>query len=145
MSFIISIFAVENFIRFNAMDFKISDICKYVVDGENGQKVYDILRESYVGKNKKLPQSQGEKGYKIEYRYEDGVLYIEEHTVGGSGGYMDEVLSFLIHYDSFYFLKERRKDGEPFFYSVGDDEGKYFIRPPKTKYEIQEEEEIREL
>ena len=122
------------------MDFKISDICKYVVDGENAQMVYDILRESYVGKNKKLPPSQGEHDYKIEYRYEDGVLYIEEHTVGGSGGYIDEVLSFLIHYDSFYFLKERRKDGEPFFYSVGDDEGKYFIRPPKTKSEIQEED-----
>lgn len=119
---------------------KLSDINKYVVEGDDAKRVYDILKESYVGRNKKLPSSQGEHGYKLEYKYEDGVLYIEEHTIGGWASYINEVLSFLIPYDSYYFMQERSEDGEPIFYTVNDEEGKYFVRPPKTEYESQDEE-----
>ena len=122
---------------------KLSDIYKYVVEGDNAKKVYDVLQISYVGKNKKLPPSQGERDYKIEYRYEDGVLYIEEHTTEGCAGYITELLDFLICYDSYYSMWERSNDGAPMFYEVKDDEGKYFVRPPKTEYELAKEEEIR--
>ena len=120
---------------------KLVDIIKYVVEGDDAKRVYDVLQVSYVGKNKKLPPSQGNRGYELEYRYEDGVLYIEEHTTGGWAGYIEEILCFLIHYDNFYRLWERREDGVPLFYEVVDDKGKYFVRPPKTEYELREEAE----
>lgn len=112
---------------------KISDICKYVVDGDNAKRVYDVLRESYVGTNRKLPSSKGEQEYQIEYCYEDEVLYIEEHIAGGSGGYVDELISFLIPFDSYYAFHERSNDGVPMSYEVRDDEGKYFVRPSECE------------
>lgn len=120
---------------------KLSDTCKYVVEGDNAKKVYDVLQVSYVGRNKKLPESEGNKEYAIDYKYENGVLYIEEHTTEGRAGYISELLDFLIRYDSYYSMWERRNDGVPIFYEVRDDEGKYFVRPPKTKYELQQEAE----
>ena len=125
---------------------KLSDVYKYVVEGNNAKKVYDVLRVSYVGKYRELPPSQSDCGYSIEYRYEDGVLHIEEHTIEGRAGYVEELLCFLIPYDCFYFLRERSDDGVPMFYDVCDDEGKYFVRPPKTQWEISNEiERMKEL
>ena len=125
------------------LDFsKISNHIKYVVEGENAKKVYDVLRESYVGKNKKLPPSMADIGYQIDYRYENRVLYIEEHTTGG--GEVEFLLDFLIPYDEYYFLRECSKNGVPICYDVRDEEGKYFVRPPKTEYELQREEEFRQ-
>ena len=102
---------------------------KYVVEGSDAKKVYEVLQVSYAGKNKKMPPSQGKcgLGYGIEYRYDDEVLYIEERTIFGPG-YVTELLCFLIHYDGFYYMEE-----------VRDREGKYFVRPPKTEYELQQE------
>lgn len=108
---------------------KLSDVYKYVVEGENAKRVYDVLEVSYVGKNKKLPPSLDEDDYSIEYRYEDGVLHIEERTTEGRAGYVGELLDFLMPYDGYYFLWERRNDGVPMFYNVYDDEGKYFVDP----------------
>ena len=126
---------------------KISNTNKYVVDGDNAKRVYDILQMSYVGKNKKLPTSLlpdlSNYGYKLEYKYEDGVLYIEERVSGCSGGFIDELLFFLVPHDSIYVLSERCNDGVPWSYSIKDDEGKYFVRPPKTEYELQQEAEAR--
>ena len=121
----------------------LSDVYKYVVEGDDAKKVYDALQVSYVGKNKKLPKSEGDREYAIDYKYEDGVLYIEEHTTESRAGYITELLDFLIHYDSYYSMWERSYDGKPIFYQVNDEEGKYFVRPPKTEYEQQQEEEIR--
>ena len=120
---------------------KISDHIKYVVEGENAKKVYDVLRESYVGKNKKLPPSMADMDYQIDYRYENGVLYIEEHTTGGRGSEVEFLLDFLIAYDDYYLIRERSENGAPIYYDVRDEEGKYFIRPPKTEHELQEEAE----
>lgn len=120
---------------------KLSDTCKYVVEGDDAKKVYDVLQVSYVCKHKKLPESESDKGYVIDYKYEDGVLYIEEHTTEGRAGYISELLDFLIHYDSYYSMWERSDDGVPISYEVRDDEGKYFVRPPKTEYELQQEAE----
>ena len=122
---------------------------KYVVEGSDAKKVYEVLQVSYVGKNKKMPPSQGEcgLGYEIEYRYDDEVLYIEERTEFGPG-YVTELLYFLIHYDGFYYMEEvRDREGIPLCYEVRDREGKYFVRPPKTEYELQEElrEEARKI
>ena len=108
---------------------KISDTSKYVVDGDNAKWVYDVLQMSYVGKNKTLPTSlsrgTSNYNYKLEYKYEDGVLYIEESVSGGPGGFIDEILLFLVPHDSIYALVERCKDGVPWSYSIKDDEGKY--------------------
>ena len=121
---------------------------KYVVEGSDAKKVYEVLQVSYVGKNKKMPPSKGEcgLGYEIEYRYDDEVLYIEERTTK-CPGYVTELLCFLIHYDGFYYMEEWSEDGVPLSYEVRDDEGKYFVRPPKTEYELQEElrEEARKI
>lgn len=122
---------------------KISDHTKYVVEGENAKKVYDILRESYVGKNKQMPPSKIGFGYQIEYRYEDGVLYIEEHTTGGRGGYIEFVLDFLIPYDGYYLFSERRENGVPISYDVRDEEGKYFVQPSKTECDLQREDRLQ--
>ena len=123
------------------LDFsKISDHIKSVVEGENAKKVYDVLRESYVGKNKKLPPSMADMGYQIDYRYENGVLYIEEHTTGGRGSEVEFLLDFLIAYDDYYLIRERSENGTPIYYDVRDEEGKYFVRPPKTEHELQQEE-----
>ena len=123
----------------------IIDTLKFVVDGENAKKMYNILKESYIGKYKKLPPSQSKCGYEyeIDYKYEDGVLYIKERITESRGGFVEEVLDFFIPYDGYYFLRERSRAGEPLFYEVRDDEGKYFVRPPKTEYELQEEAEIK--
>ena len=124
----------KNSIRLDMIDrSNISVIYKFVVDGENAQKVYDVLRESYVGKNKKLPPSQGEQVYEIEYSYEDGVLHIEERASVGGGGYIEEFLCFLIPYDSF----ERCDDS----YDAGDEECKCVVCPPKTECELQQKTE----
>lgn len=114
---------------------------KYVVEGSDAKKVYEVLQVSYAGKNKKIPPSQGKcgLGYGIEYRYDDEVLYIEERTIFGPG-YVTELLRFLIHYDGFYYMEEvSDDDGIPLCYEVRDREGKYFVRPPKTEYELQQE------
>lgn len=132
---------------------KISDTCKYVIDDDNAKMVYDVLQMSYVGRNKTLPTSlsQGTNNYynyynyKLEYKYEDGVLYIEESVSGGPGGFIDEILLFLVPHDSIYALVERCKDGVPWSYSIKDDEGKYFVRPPKTEHELQQEAEARKF
>lgn len=128
---------------------KISDTNKYVIDDDNAKRVYDVLQMSYVGKNKTLPTSLSQgtnfRNYKLEYKYEDGVLYIEESVSGGSGGLFDEFLFFLVPLDSVYFLTERCEDGVPLFYRIKDDEGKYFVRPPKTEHELQQEAEARKL
>ena len=122
---------------------KLSDTYKYVVEGDNAKKMFDILKESYIGKYKKLPPSQSKCGYEyeIDYKYEDGVLYIEERVTDCRSGFVEEVLNFFIPYDGYYVLSERSQGGEPLFYEVRDDEGKYFVRPPKTEYELQEEAE----
>ncbi|MBR5200517.1 MAG: hypothetical protein IKW31_02060 [Alistipes sp.] len=124
---------------------KLSDYTKYVIEGENAKKIYDILQESYVGKNKKLPPSMADMGYQIEYRYEDGVLYIEEHTTGGRGGEVEFLLDFLIPYDGYYLIRERSENGVPIDYEVRDEEGKYFVRPPKTEHELQQDEKLRQI
>ena len=122
---------------------KLSDVCKYVVEGDNAKKVYDILKESYIGKHKKLPPSHSKCGYEyeIDYKYENGVLYIEERITDCRGGFVGEVLDFFIPYDGYYLLSERSQGGELLSYEVRDDEGKYFVRPPKTEFELQEEAE----
>lgn len=127
---------------------KITDTSKYVVDGDDAKRVYDILQMSYFGKNKKLPTSllpdTSKYNYKLEYKYEDGVLYIEERVSGCSGGFIiNELLFFLVPHDNIYILSERCNDGVPWSYSIKDDEGKYFVRPPKTEYELQQEAEAR--
>ena len=128
---------------------KISDTSKYVIEGDDAKRVYDALQMSYVGRNKTMPASLIPDGidYKLEYKYEDELLYIEERVVGGRGGYFDEILFFLVYYDSdsLYFLSEHCEDGVPLTYSIKDDTGKYFVRPPKTEYELQKEAEERKL
>ena len=51
-----------------------------------------------------------------------------------------EILYFFADRDHIYAMSEYLEDGEVQSYSVEDEEGKYFVRPPKTQWELQMEE-----
>ena len=55
---------------------KIVDIHKYAVDGDNAERVYEILKTSYFMENNWQPFD----GFCVEVKvdYADGVLYVEE-------------------------------------------------------------------
>ena len=56
-------------------------IHKFVVDGDNAEKIYDIFRKSYLVENSWQPLED----YHIEVRldYADGVLRVEETDLQG--------------------------------------------------------------
>lgn len=106
------------------------EINHFAVDGEAAKRVYIILKESH------FVTSQNALGFntQIEFDYADGILRIEERTDANS--LVEELLCFFVGCDSFYFLTEYYEDGVVQSYDTNDDEGRYFIRPPKTEYEL---------
>ena len=114
---------------------------RFAIEGDYAKKVYDVLEWSYVSKNRKQPSLQGCHDYELEYRYEDGVLYIEERNADGWVGYMMELLCFVIGHMNFYASRVYIVDGVTTPVLVSDDEGKYFVHPPKTEHELQQEAE----
>jgi hypothetical protein len=107
-----------------------------VVDGEAAERVFNIFKESHFAK------SQNALGFntQIEFDYADGILRIEEHTDAIS--LVAELLCFFVGYDNYYFLHEYSEDGVVQSYDTNDDEGRYFIRPPKTEWELSQEEKL---
>ena len=101
---------------------------QFVVDGDNAERVYNIFKESHFAK------SHNALGFntQIEFDYSDGVLRIEECTDANS--LVAEVLSFFVGYDNFYFLTEYSEDGVVLGYDTNDDEGRYFVCPPKSEW-----------
>lgn len=103
---------------------------QFVVDGEAAKRIYNIFSEShFVTSNNALGFNT-----QIEFDYADGILRIEERTDANS--LVEELLCFFVGCDSFYFLTEYYEDGVVQSYDTNDDEGRYFIRPPKTEYEL---------
>ena len=114
---------------------------RFAIEGDHAKKVHDVLEWSYVGKNGKLPSSQGCPDYELEYRYEDGVLYIEERNPDGWVGYILELLCLVIGHMNFYASREYIVDGVTTPVLVDDDEGKYFAQPPQPECDMEEKRE----
>ena len=114
-------------------------IHKFVVDGDNAEKIYDIFRKSYLVENSWQPFED----YHIEVRldYADGVLRVEEKTTGQMS-FLADILYFFAEREHLFSMYEHIEGGVVLFYSVDDIEGKYFVRPPKTEWELQQEKMI---
>ena len=114
----------------------------FVIENDYAKTIYPILKESYFVKHQHTPQACDE-DISIEFSYDDNILRIVEHINGNGVSWIYELLGFVIDYNTFYWMEECGEDGVTHYYYVCDDEGKYFVRPSKTNYEIQEEEEIK--
>lgn len=114
-------------------------IHKFVVDGDNAEKIYDIFRKSYLVENSWQPLED----YHIEVRldYADDVLRVEEKTTGQMS-FLADILYFFAEREHLFSMYEHIEGGVVLFYSVDDIEGKYFVRPPKTEWELQQEKMI---
>lgn len=109
------------------------EINHFAVDGEAAERVYNIFKESH------FVTSKNALGFntQIEFEYANGILRIEERTDANS--LVAEVLCFFVGYDNFYSLTEYYEDGEVQDCDTNDDEGIYFVCPPKTEWEKQQE------
>ena len=109
---------------------------QFVVDGDNAERVFNIFKESHFAK------SHNALGFntQIEFDYADGILRVEEHTDANS--LVEELLCFFVGCDNYYFLHEYSEDGVVQSYDTNDDEGRYFVRPPKTEWEQQQEKKL---
>ena len=114
----------------------------FVIENDYARTIYHILKESYFVKHQHTPQACDE-NISIEFSYDDNILRIVEHINGNGVSWVYELLGFVIDYNTFYWMEERGEDGITHYYYVYDDEGKYFVRPPKTERELAKEEEIR--
>ena len=112
-------------------------IHKFVVDGESAERIYEIFRKSYFVVNNWQPFD----GYPIEvqFDYADGVLRLEEKTTAQIA-YLPEILYFFADREHVFSLSEYLVDGVVQSYDVDDRDGKYFVRPPKTEWELEMEE-----
>ena len=116
---------------------KLEVINKYVVDGDDAERLFEIFKKSYLVENSWQPFEQCT--LHVDFSYADGVFRVEEKSTGGLS-FVDEILCFFVNRDNIYSLSEYIEDGVTRSYSVYDDEGKYFVRPPKTEWELQVEQ-----
>ena len=107
----------------------------FVIENDYAKTIYPILKESYFVKHQHTPQACDE-NISIEFSYDDNILRIVEHINGNGVSWVYELLGFVIDYNTFYWMEERGEDGVTHYYYVYDDEGKYFVRPSKTQWEI---------
>ena len=112
-------------------------IHRFVVDGDNAEKIYEIFKKSYFVENNWQPYESCH--VEVQFDYADGVLRLEERTTGPMS-YIADILYFFADMDNIYLLSEHLEDGVVQSYYVNDAEGKYFVRPPKTEWELQLEE-----
>ena len=107
----------------------------FVIENDYAKTIYPVLKESYFVKHQHTPQACDE-NISIEFSYDDNILRIVEHINGNGVSWIYELLGFVIDYNTFYWMEECGEDGVTHYYYVYDDEGKYFVRPPKTQWEI---------
>ena len=107
----------------------------FVIENDYAKTIYPILKESYFVKHQHTPQACDE-NISIEFSYDDNILRIVEHINGNGVSWVYELLGFVIDYNTFYRMEECGEDGVTHYYYVYDDEGKYFVRPSKTQWEI---------
>ena len=115
---------------------EIVEIHKFVVDGDNAEKIYEIFRNSYFVENSWQPFRHCH--VEVQFEYADGVLRLEERTTGQIS-YLAEILYFFADRDNIFGMSEHLEDGVVLYYSVDDNDGKYFVRPPKTQWELEQE------
>lgn len=118
---------------------EIVGIHKFVVDGDDAQRIYEIFQKSHFIESNCAFQPYEGCEVQVEFSYADGVFRVEEKTTGEMS-YMAEILYFFAGRDHLYSMSEYLEDGEVKSYTVEDEEGKYFVRPPKTQWELQMEE-----
>ena len=116
---------------------EIVGIHKFVVDGDNAEKIYEIFRKSYFVEHNWQPCEGCQ--IEVQFDFSDGVLRLEEKTTSQLS-FLTEILYFFADRANIYSLSEYIVDGVVQSYSVEDMEGKYFVRPPMTEWELEMEE-----
>jgi hypothetical protein len=111
-------------------------IHKFVVDGGNAEKIFEIFKTSYFVQNNCQPFN--EYHVEVQFEYADGVLRLEERTTGHIS-YLAEILYFFADRENVFSMSEYMEDGVVLSYTVDDIDGKYFVRPPKTQWELEQE------
>ena len=112
-------------------------INKFVVDGDGAERIYEIFRKSYLLENNLQPNEHCT--MQVDFSYADGVFRVEEKSTSAVS-FIEEILYFFVDRDNIYSLSENIRNGVTQSYDVNDAEGKYFVRPPKTEWELQMEE-----
>ena len=112
-------------------------IHKFVVDGDGAERIYEIFRKSYLVENNWQPYEHC--SIQVDFSFADGVFRVEEKSTGGAS-FIEEILNFFVDRDNIYSLSEYIENGVTKSYDVDDAEGKYFVRPPMTEWELQMEE-----
>lgn len=115
-------------------------INKFVVDGDDAERIYEIFKKSYFVENNWQPFEHC--SVQVEFSYADGVFRVEEKA-DGEISFVAEILCFFVGRANIYSMTERIENGVVQSYDVDDCEGKYFVRPPKTEWELQQEEKLR--
>lgn len=110
---------------------------RFAVDGDNAEKIYEIFRKSYFVVNRYQPFKDG--CVQVEIDFADGVFRVEEKTTEQIS-YIADIIYFFADTENMFSMSEYIEDGIVQSYSVDDAEGKYFVRPPKTEWELQMEE-----
>ena len=120
----------------------IAAIHKFVVDGDDAERLFEIFKKSYLVENSWQPFEHCT--LQVDFTYADGVFRVEEKTTG-SASFIADILCFFVDRDNIYSLSEYIEDGVTQSYSVDDEEGRYFVRPPMTEWELQmEQKQINE-
>ena len=119
----------------------IFDINTFAVDGDNAEKIYEIFRKSYFVENCWQPYDHY--SVEVEFDFADGVFRVKEKTDLG-GSFVAEILCFFADSANIFSMTEHIENGVVQSYSVDDSEGKYFVRPPKTGWELQQEEKYNQ-
>ena len=112
-------------------------IHKFVVDGDDAERLFEIFKKSYLVENSWQPFE--DYTLQVDFSYADGVFRVEEKNTGNFS-FIADILCFFADRDNIYSLSEYIEDGVTKSYSVDDEEGKYFVRPPKTEGELQKEQ-----
>ena len=112
-------------------------IRKFVVDGDGAERIYEIFRKSYLVENNWQPYEHCT--IQVDFSFADGVFRVEEKSTGGAS-YIEEIIYFFADRDNIYRLSEYIENGVTKSYDIDDAEGKYFVRPPMTEWELKMEE-----
>ena len=112
-------------------------IHKFVVDGDGAERIYELFRKSYLVENNWQPYEHF--NIQLDFSFAGGVFRVEEKSTGGAS-YIAEILCFFVDRNNIYSLSEYIENGVTRSYEVDDAEGKYFVRPPMTEWELQMEE-----
>ena len=114
-----------------------AEIHKFAIDGDDAERIYEIFRNSYFVENNWQPFDNC--CVQVEFNFADGVFRVEERTTGRIS-FLADILYFFADRANIYSMSEYIVDGAVQSYSVDDCDGKYFVRPPMTEWELQQEE-----